>query len=80
MTPTIVVMTKFARGWLHRKCAASIFILTLYLGIRRILSTLAEGDQMRIGLEVGRENGPLWLSLSGREGVKPFLKMELGVK
>ena len=32
------------------------------------------------GLEAGRENGPLWLSLTGREGVKPFLKMELGVK
>ena len=32
------------------------------------------------GLEISRENGPLWLSLTGREGVKPFLKMELGVK
>lgn len=32
------------------------------------------------GLEVDREGGPLWLSLTGREGVKPFLKMELGVK
>jgi hypothetical protein len=31
-------------------------------------------------LEVGREGGPLWLSLTGREGVKPFLKMELRVK
>jgi hypothetical protein len=32
------------------------------------------------GLEAGREGGPLWLSLTGREGVKPFLKMELGIK
>jgi hypothetical protein len=32
------------------------------------------------GLETGRENGPLWLSLTGRDGVKPFLKMELGIK
>jgi hypothetical protein len=32
------------------------------------------------GLEAGRENGPLWLSLTGREGVKPFLKTELGIK
>src|SRR5262245_2474297 len=32
------------------------------------------------GLEVGREGGPLWLSLTGREGVKPFLKIELGAK
>ncbi len=32
------------------------------------------------GLEVGRESGPLWLNLTGREGVKPFLKLELGIK
>jgi hypothetical protein len=32
------------------------------------------------GIEVGHEGGPLWLSLTGREGVKPFLKIELGVK
>jgi len=32
------------------------------------------------GIEVGRENGPLLLNLTGREGVKPFLKIELGIK
>jgi len=32
------------------------------------------------GIEVGRESGPLLLNLTGREGVKPFLKMELGIK
>jgi hypothetical protein len=32
------------------------------------------------GMSVEPESGPLWLSLSGREGVKPFLKMELGIK
>jgi hypothetical protein len=35
---------------------------------------------LAFGLEAGRENGPLWLSLTGREGVKPFLKIELGIK
>jgi hypothetical protein len=33
---------------------------------------------LAFGLEAGRENGPLWLSLTGREGVNPFLKDELG--
>jgi hypothetical protein len=32
------------------------------------------------GLDVGREGGPLWLNLTGREGVKAFLKTELGLK
>jgi hypothetical protein len=35
---------------------------------------------LAFGLEAGRENGPIWLSLTGREGVKPFLKIELGIK
>jgi hypothetical protein len=35
---------------------------------------------LAFGLEVGREKGPLWLSLTGREGVKPFLKIEFGLK
>jgi hypothetical protein len=35
---------------------------------------------LAFGLEAGRENGPLWLNLTGREGVKQFLKIELGVK
>lgn len=30
-------------------------------------------------LEIEREGGPLWLKLSGREGVKPFLKLELNI-
>jgi hypothetical protein len=35
---------------------------------------------LAFGLEAGREKGPLWLSLTGREEVKPFLKIELGIK
>jgi hypothetical protein len=31
-------------------------------------------------IDVGRERGPLWLHLTGREGVKPILKMGLGRK
>ena len=29
-------------------------------------------------LEVEREGGPMWLSLKGREGVKPFIMAEVG--
>ena len=29
-------------------------------------------------LEVERENGAIWLSLTGREGVKPFIMAEIG--
>ena len=29
-------------------------------------------------LEVERESGPVWLSLTGREGVKPFIMAEVG--
>lgn len=29
------------------------------------------------GVEVERENGSVWLSLTGREGVKPFIMAEI---
>jgi len=29
-------------------------------------------------LEVGREGGHVWLQLTGREGVKPFIRAEIG--
>ena len=32
------------------------------------------------GLEVGRDEGALWLKLTGREGVKEFLKSQLEVR
>ena len=32
-----------------------------------------------IGLRFDRENGPLWLRLTGRPGTKEFIKMELGI-
>lgn len=30
-------------------------------------------------LTIGREEGPLWLQLKGREGVKDFIKLEFGL-
>src|ERR1700704_931991 len=30
------------------------------------------------GLEIEREGGAVWLSLTGREGVKPFVMAEIG--
>lgn len=30
------------------------------------------------GIEVEREGGSVWLSLTGREGVKPFIMAEIG--
>ena len=32
-----------------------------------------------IGMRFDRENGPLWLRLTGRPGTKEFIKMELGI-
>jgi hypothetical protein len=31
-------------------------------------------------LELEREGGPMWLRLTGREGVKQFLQAELGIR
>ena len=29
-------------------------------------------------LEIEREGGPIWLSLKGRDGIKPFIMIEVG--
>src|SRR5690242_2729433 len=31
-------------------------------------------------LEVGSDHQPLWLRITGREGVKPFMQSEFGIK
>ena len=35
---------------------------------------------LSLTLELERERGPLWLRLTGRNGVKQFLQMELGIR
>ena len=32
-----------------------------------------------LGLEAERDGGPLWLRVTGREGVKPFIRAEFGI-
>ncbi len=33
-----------------------------------------------LALELEREHGPLWLKVTGREGVKPFIRAEFGIE
>ena len=31
-------------------------------------------------VELQRDNGPLWLKLKGKDGIKPFIRAELGIR
>ncbi len=31
-------------------------------------------------MQLERDNGPLWLKLRGKEGIKPFIRAELGIR
>ncbi len=33
-----------------------------------------------LGLEVEKERGPVWLKVTGREGIKPFIRAEFGIQ
>jgi len=33
-----------------------------------------------LGLEVEKEGGPLWLKVTGSEGIKPFIRAEFGIQ
>ncbi len=31
-------------------------------------------------IQLERDNGPLWLKLKGKEGIKPFIRAEFGIR
>jgi hypothetical protein len=33
-----------------------------------------------LAIKIDRELGPLWLEITGRDGVKPFIRAEFGIK
>jgi hypothetical protein len=35
---------------------------------------------LTLAVEAQREHGPLWLKVTGREGVKPFVRAEFGIE
>jgi hypothetical protein len=32
-----------------------------------------------LAVKLGREHGPVWLEITGRDGVKPFIRAEFGI-
>jgi hypothetical protein len=55
--------------------AASVIAAAEWITIERLCCPF-----LTFSLEVEREGGPAWLRLTGRDGVKEFLRMELGLK
>jgi hypothetical protein len=35
---------------------------------------------LTLAIKIERERGPLWLEITGRDGVKPFIRAEFGIK
>jgi len=53
---------------------STIFLVAEFITLERLCCPF-----LTFMLEVECERGPLWLTLTGREGVKPFLQAELGL-
>ena len=53
---------------------STVFMAAEFITLERLCCPF-----LTLALEVERERGPLWLKLTGREGVKPFLRAELGL-
>jgi hypothetical protein len=51
----------------------TLLIAAQFISLERLCCPFFDFD-----LEVQREGGKLWLSLSGRDGVKPFIMAEIG--
>ena len=53
---------------------STVFMAAEFITLERLCCPF-----LTLALEVERERSPLWLKLTGREGVKPFLRAELGL-
>lgn len=64
-------------GYAFRYSANSALCLTIaeFMTLERLCCPF-----FSLRLELEREDGPLWLQITGREGVKQFLRVELGLQ
>ena len=63
-------------GYAIRYSAETVSVLTLaeFITFERLCCRF-----LNFGLEVEREEGPVWLRITGGEGVKEFLRAEIGI-
>lgn len=57
----------------HTPEASTIALVAEFIALERLCCPFLD-----FALEVEREGGPVWLRLTGREGVQDFLRAELG--
>jgi hypothetical protein len=74
--PKIQEVKELSDGFAFRFPMESEMIMELgeYITYERLCCPFFEFE-----LTIGREEGPLWLQLKGREGVKDFIKLEFGL-
>jgi len=73
--PTVVSVRELPNGYGFRLPDESDALLTAaqFIALERLCCPFLGFD-----LEIEREGGAVWLSLTGREGVKPFIMAEIG--
>ena len=54
--------------------SATVLLIAEFITLERLCCPC-----LTLGLEVEREGGPLWLKVTGSEGIKPFIRAELGI-
>ncbi len=77
MRATVQEIGELPDGYAFRFPAESSVCLTVaeFITLERLCCPF-----LNLALEAEREGGPLWLRMTGREGVKEFPRMELGIK
>ena len=53
---------------------ATVWLIAEFITLERLCCPC-----FTLGLEVEKEGGPLWLKVTGRAGVKPFIRTEFGI-
>ena len=76
LIPAVVEYKELPDGYAARFQPGSELILTIaeFVMLERLCCPFFE-----LELKIEKERGPLWLKITGREGVKPFIQAEFGI-
>lgn len=76
LRPTVLATKELVDGYALQLPAESSIVLRLaeFITLERLCCPC-----FTLALELEREAGPLWLRITGRRGVKPFIRAEFGI-
>jgi hypothetical protein len=77
LRPAVLEFKELPDGYAARLPAETVTLLALaeFITLERLCCPC-----FTLAIEAEREHGPMWLKITGREGVKPFIRAEFRIE